>query len=268
MAGLLLAVLGAGYFAIRPSNDRDWAPDQAVLPWAEFAGRQVRVHNVRNLRYRSVSDYDLAYDDRTFDLDRLESAWFMVEPFAEFGGAAHTLLSFGFAGDEYVAVSVEIRKERGESFSPWKGLLRQFELMYVVGDERDLLGLRANHRHDDVYLYPVRAPRQRVEAVFVSMLERANRLRREPEFYNTLTSTCTTNIVRHVNELVPGRVPWSYKVLLPGYADELAYDVGLLATDLPFAEARRRFRINERAAAYADRDDFSAGIRRLDAAGR
>ena len=258
------AGLAAAHFSIRPSNDRDWSPDQAVLPWAEFDGRRAQVHNIRNIHYRSVSDYDVAHYDRTFDLDRLETVWFMVEPFAEFGGAAHTLLSFGFAGDEYVSISVELRKERGEEFSPWKGLLRRYELMYVVGDERDLLGLRANHRRDDVYLYPARAPRQRVEAVFVSMLERANRLRREPEFYNTLTSTCTTNIVRHVNQLVPGRVPWSYKILLPGYADELAHDIGLLATDLPLAEARRRFRINERAARYAGRDDFSAGIRRLE----
>lgn len=258
----MIAALTAGYFSIRPSNDRDWSPDQAVLPWTELDGRRAHVHNIRNLHYRSVSDYDLAYYDRTFDLDKLRSGWFVVEPFADLGGAAHTLLSFGFEGDEYLAISVEIRKERGEEFSPWKGLLRQFELMYVVGDERDLLGLRANHRHDDVYLYPVRAPRERLEAVFVSMLERANRLRRRPEFYNTLTNTCTTNIVRHVNQLVPGRVPWSYKVLLPGYADELAYEVGLLDTDLPFAEARRRFRINERAVRHAASADFAAEIRR------
>lgn len=260
----VIAALTVGYFSIRPSNDRDWSPDQALLPWAELDGRRVHVHDIRNLHYRSVSDYDLAYYDHTFDLDGLRSGWFMVEPFADLGGAAHTLLSFGFEGDEYLAISVEIRKERGEEFSPWKGLLRQFELMYVVGDERDLLGLRANHRHDDVYLYPVRAPRERLEAVFVSMLERANRLRRKPEFYNTLTNTCTTNIVRHVNQLVPGRVPWSYKILLPGYADELAYEIGLLDTDLPFAEARRRFRINELAATYADRENFSVEIRRLE----
>ena len=260
----MIAALTLGYFSIRPSNDRDWSPDQALLPWAEFDGRRVHVHDIRNFHYRSVSDYDLAYYDRTFDLDGLRSGWFMVEPLAELGGAAHTLLSFGFEGDEYLAVSVEVRKERGEEFSPWKGLLRQFELMYVVGDERDLLGLRANHRHDDVYLYPVRAPRERLEAVFVSMLERANRLRRKPEFYNTLTNTCATNIVRHVNQLVPGRVPWSYKILLPGYADELAYEIGLLDTDLPFAEARRRFRINELAARHSARADFSVGIRRLE----
>jgi uncharacterized protein DUF4105 len=221
----------------------------------------VRVHNVRYARYRSVDDYDVFWEDRSYDLDRLRSAWFVVEPFGEGRGAAHTLMSFGFAGDDYLAISVEIRREKGEAFSPLKGLLRRYELMYVIGDERDLVQLRANHRRDPVYLYPVRAPRERIEQMFLSMLRRANRLRQEPEFYNTLTNTCATNIVRHVNELVPGRIPFSYKVLLPGYADELAYELGLIDTDLPFAEAKRRFRIDDEARRYAGRDDFSQGIR-------
>jgi len=263
-AVLLLAagVLAFSIFGPRPSNDRDWTADQERLPSAEFSGRRVAVHNVRHARYRSVDDYDVAWEDRAYDLDRLRSAWFLVEPFgADWQGPAHTLMSFGFEGDDYLAVSVEIRKERGESFSPWKGLLRQYEIMYVVGDERDLIQLRTNHRRDPVYLYPIRAPRERIEQMFVGMLRRANRLREEPEFYNTLTSTCTTNIVRHVNELVPGRVPWSYKVLFPGYSDELAYDLGLIDTDLPFPEAKRRFRINDAALRAAGREDFSRRIR-------
>ncbi len=261
----LVLTAGALAFAVfgpQPSNDRDWTPDQARLPWAEISGRRVDVHNVRFARYRSAADYDVFWEDRSYDLDRLESAWFLVEPFErDWQGPAHTLLSFGFAGNNYLAVSAEIRKEKGESFSPWKGLLRQFEVMYVIGDERDLIQLRTNHRRDPVYLYPVRAPRERIEQMLVGMLRRANRLRDEPEHYNTLTNTCTTNIVRHVNELVPGRVPWSYKVLLPGYSDELAYELGLIDTDLPFPEAKRRFRIDDEALRAAGREDFSQRIR-------
>ncbi|HEX7182849.1 MAG TPA: DUF4105 domain-containing protein [Thermoanaerobaculia bacterium] len=266
-AALLLAA-GALVFALfgpEPSNDRDWTPDQERLPWAEFDGRRVDVHNVRFARYRSTDDYSLAWEDRSYDLDRLQSAWFVVEPFGtgagDWQGPAHTLMSFGFAGGDYLAVSVEIRKEKGEEFSPWKGLLRQYEVMYVIGDERDLIQLRTNHRRDPVYLYPVRAPRERIEQMFVGMLRRANRLRDQPEHYNTLTNTCTTNIVRHVNELVPGRVPFSYKVLLPGYSDELAYDLGLIGTELPFPEAKRHFRIDDDALRAAGRDDFSQRIR-------
>lgn len=236
-------------------------PDQARLPRIELDGRLLRVQNLRHARYRSTSDYDVAWEERTYDLDRLRSAWFVVEPFAGWEGLAHTLMSFGFEGEDYLAVSVEIRKEKGEEFSPWKGLIRQYELMYVLGDERDLIGLRTNHRRDRVYLYPVRAPRERLEQMLVSMLRRANQLAEEPEFYNSLTSSCTTNIVRHVNELVPGRVPWSYKVLLPGYSDELAYDLGLIDTDLPFEEAQRHFRIDEKAQRFGEGPGFSAAIR-------
>ena len=259
---LAAAVLAFSFFGPRPSNDRNWTLDQERLPWAVFSGSRVDVHNVRNFRYRSVSDYDAAWEKRSYDLNRLQSAWFLVEPFEpDWQGPAHTLMSFGFEGDEHVAISVEIRKERGEEFSPWKGLLRQYEVMYVVGDERDLIQLRTNHRRDPVYLYPVRAPRERIRQMFVSMLQRANHLRENPEHYNTLTNTCTTNIVRHVNELVPGRIPWSYKVLLPGYSDELAYELGLIDTGLPFPEAKRRFRIDDDALRAVGSEDFSRQIR-------
>lgn len=256
-------VLAFRIFGPRPSNERDWTLDQERLPWAEFKGRRVDVHNVRFARYRSATDFDVVWEDRSYDFDRLESAWFVVEPFEspDWEGPAHTLMSFGFAGGDYLAVSVEIRKEKGEEFSPWKGLLRQYEVMYVVGDERDLIQLRANHRRDPVYLYPVRAPRERIEQMLVNMLRRANHLRENPEHYNTLTNTCTTNIVRHVNELVPGRVPWSYKLLLPGYSDELAYELGLIDTDLPFPEAKRHFRVDDDALRAAGREDFSRAIR-------
>lgn len=265
LAALLLAagVLAFRIFGPRPSNERDWALDQERLPWADLKGRRVDVHNVRYARYRSTADYDVVWEDRSYDLDRLRSAWFVVEPFEspDWEGPAHTLMSFGFEGGDFLAVSVEIRKEKGEEFSPWKGLLRQYEVMYVIGDERDLIQLRANHRRDPVYLYPVRAPRERIEQMLVSMLRRANRLREKPEHYNTLTNTCTTNIVRHVNELVPGRVPWSYKLLLPGYSDELAYELGLIDTELSFAEAKRHFRVDDDALRAAGRDDFSKEIR-------
>ena len=245
---------------VRPSNTRDWSVDQQVLPTAEFNGPLVTIRNIRNFHYESTDRYTPAWYDKTFDLRKLESAWFVVEPFGS-AGAAHTFVSFGFGGNDFVAVSVEIRKEKGESFSPLKGMLRQYEVMYVVGDERDLIGLRANHRKDTVYLYPMRTTPERMRAVFTAMLQRANHLAQHPEFYNTLTNTCTTNLVRHVNQLVPGRVPLHFGVLLPGYSDSLAYKLGLIDTNLPFEKAREHFRINERAAKYADDPEFSLRIR-------
>jgi len=258
--GLLIPAM-ALWLSTRPSNDRRWSPDQAVLPWADVEGRLIHVHNIRNAVYRTAGDYDVHHYDKTFDLDRLRSVWFGMEPFSGSRTAAHTFVSFGFEGNQYLAVSVEIRKEVGETFSVIKGLLRQYEIMYVVGDERDLIKLRTNIRGDDVFLYPIRATRDAREKMLLSMLRRANRLRSEPELYNTLTNTCTTNIVRHVDEIAPGRIPWRYQVILPGFSDRFAYDLGLIDTGLSFEKARQWFRINERARKFADDPEFSARIR-------
>ncbi len=258
-----IALVGAGACAMQqPSLDRDWTGDQRLLPAAEFRGPLVTVHNVRNFDYRSESDFTPRYDDRTYDLRQLDSVWFVVEPFSGFAGAAHTFVSFGFSNGGYVGVSVEIRKEKGESYSPLKGLLRQYELAYVVGDERDLIGLRANHRRHDVYLYPVRTTRVAARQMFIDMLTRANKLRVEPEFYNTATNTCTTNIVRHVNTISGGRVPFHPAVLLPGYSDRLAYTLGLIDTSVPLEELRKRYYISDLARGAEDAPDFSSRIRR------
>lgn len=259
-AALVLLPFLYVWIAERPSNDRDWAPDQRVLPRATFAGNAVTIENVRHFRYRSESEFEPRYETRKYDLDRLDSVWFVVERFGSTPGIAHTLLSFGF-GEEHVAVSVEIRKERGETYSPWKGLLRRYELMYVVGDERDLIGLRTNHRRDIVYMYPVRTTREKMRQAFVGMLTRANGLAARPEFYNTLTSTCTTNIVRHVNTIAPRRVPFSYKVLLPAWSDHLAYELGLIPNELPFERVQSAHRIDQVAQRQPVGDDFSALIR-------
>lgn len=256
IAGYVLLVL-----LVRPSNERDWSSDQERLATADFSGDTVRVRNVRNAFYRSTTDFDVHWEDRSYDVRRLKSVWYVVEPFATWRGPAHTFLSFGFGEGEYVAISVEIRKERGESFSPLLGLLRQYELTYIVGDERDLIGLRANHRHDDVHLYPMRATHDEARALFVSMLERANALAAQPEFYNTLTNTCTSNIVDHVNLIAHNPITFSYKTVLPAYSDDLAFDLGMIDTDIPREQFRAAFRINDLAREYADSTDFSEAIR-------
>ncbi len=249
-----------------PSNDRDWTPDNARVPTARFHGDSVYVHNVRNATYRTPAYYTVRWEDRAYDLRQVERAWFLVEPFnRDWRGPAHTLVSFQFADGRFLAVSAEIRKEKGETFSPWKGLLRQFEMTYVVGDERDLVRLRTNYRRDPVYLYPGRADAGKVRALLVDMLTRANGLATRPEFYNTLTNTCTTSIVGHVNTISPKRVPFSVKVLFPGYSDRLAYDLGLIDTDLPFEQAREHFHVNAAALRWGDSPDFSQRIRGLPA---
>ncbi len=258
LAYLILIIL------VKPANDRDWTRDTQRTVNALISGDSVQIKNVRNAHYRSKTDYDVHWETRSYDLSKLESVWFMVEPFSDWRGPAHTLLSFGFSDGQYIGISVEIRKEEGESFSPVDGLLRQYELIYIVGDERDLIGLRANHRHDDVYLYKMRATPEQARKLFIAMLTRANDVAAKPEFYNTLTSTCTTNIVEHINVIAPGRIPFSYKTLLPAYSDELAFDLGLIDTQLPRNQFRSAHQINAMAKLHADSADFSEAIRKHD----
>jgi hypothetical protein len=182
-------------------------------------------------------------------------------PFANNKAIAHTLLSFGFEGDEYVGVSVEVRLEKGESYNAAVGLFGQFELMYVVADERDLLPVRPEHRGVDVLLYRTTATPAQSRALFLDVMNRVNELHDQPEFYDTFRNNCTTNIVRHINKLAPGRVPYDYRVLLPGYADHLAYDLGLIDNTLPFDEVRRRALVSDRILKYKDDTQFSSLIR-------
>lgn len=260
---VVITIVALAMIIVRPSNERDWALDQKVLSIADIRPPLVHVRNIRNFRYEAVDRYIPAYYDKTFDLRELDSAWFLVEPFGK-GGAAHTFVSFGFADRDYLSISVEIRKEKGESFSAWKGLLSQYELMYVIGDERDLVKLRTNYRKDPVHLYRIDASRERIETMFLAMLARANRLAQKPEHYNTLTNTCTTNLVRHVNEVTPKKIPFSPAVLLPANSDRLAYDLKLIDTSLPFELVRSRANINALAARYADDPQFSRRIRGLE----
>ncbi|MES2215797.1 MAG: DUF4105 domain-containing protein [Patescibacteria group bacterium] len=254
---------GLIHLIIRPSHDRDWSEDQALLPYAEITGDQVFIHNIRNFTYASTTSYTAHYYDKKFDLSKLKKVYYVVEPFSGFAGAAHTFLSFEFDGYQFMAISVEIRKEKGETFSALKGLFNQYELMYVIADERDVIKLRSNYRKDDVFVYPIRTTPEKARALFLDMIARANGIKEKPEFYNTLTNTCTTNIVSHVNKISPKRVPFSLKVLFPAHSDELAYKLGLIDTDLSFDEARMRYKINDRALKYADDPNFSVKIREI-----
>jgi hypothetical protein len=257
---VLLSVLIV-YVLVRPTNTANWSPDQQVLPSAVISGNVVTIDNVRNFRYTSENDYTPDYYTGTYDVSKIKTVDYIVEPFGDFSGAAHTFLSFGFEDGKYVAISVEIRKKKGQTFSPWLTFLKQYELMYVVADEQDVVKLRTNYRKDNVYMYPTRIDQTHAKQLFLSMIKRVNELHDKPEFYNLLTNTCTTNIVRHVNEISEVKVPFSYRVLMPGYSDKLAYDLGLLDTTLPYDKIRERYKINDKAMKYVDDKDFSTKIR-------
>lgn len=263
--GLAMAIIATAAFAwsrITPRNDRPWIPEQARLATASFEGNRVIIENVRNFDWTVAGHPEPRWEKRSYDLDAVESVWYLLSPFGErFRGPAHAFLSFGFADGTFVSISVEARKEIGETYSLMKGMLKRFELMYLIGDERDFIGLRSLRFAHDIYLYPVRATPEAARTLFVEMLEAANELAGNPSFYGTIRNNCTTRILLHANSVAPEPIPWGPRILLPGFSDALALEAGLLDTDLPIDEARTRHRINDIARAATGDSAFSLLIR-------
>jgi len=251
---------------IAPSNFRDWRPEQSVLPHAEFQGGQVTVHNVRNCKYFANDVYMVDYYDKTIDLEHVEGVDFIVVPFKGMAALAHVMISFQIAKPDgtrdHLAVSVETRKEREENYNPVKGSTNTYELMYVVADERDVIQFRTVYNGEKLYLYRTTASPEAAQALLTDVLARVNQVAKAPEFYDTLTNNCTTNIVRHVNRIKPNRIMTDYRALFPGYSDQLAYDEGLIERHGTFAETKELAYVNPLAQRYAGRDDFSELIRR------
>ncbi|MBL8351820.1 MAG: DUF4105 domain-containing protein [Burkholderiaceae bacterium] len=253
----------AWYFNLAPSNNRDWVTENARLPRATVAGKLVTVHDIRNFGYRSETDFTPAYYDKRFDLDQLEGVD-LVAVYWMGPHIAHVMLSFGFAGGDRLAISIEARKEKGEGYSTVNGFFRQYELYYVVADERDVIGLRTNIRNDppeQVYIYPLRGGREEARRLFMAYIDQINALAARPEFYNSLTTNCTTNIwvASRVNA---DHVPFSWKILASGHVPEYLYEQGRLAgADRPFAELQRQAFANGRAQAAGIGADFSRVIR-------
>lgn len=259
----LFALLLAWWSSIEPSNDRDWQPDMSRLPHVTREGDIIKVHNIRNFDYRSEFDYIPAWYDRSFDLRKLEGvdvvAVYWMGP-----AIAHVFVSFAFAGDEHLAISIEARKEKGEGYSTLKGFFRQYELYYVVADERDVVRLRTNYRRDppeDVYIY--RLSGRSLEdgrRVLQEYINKINDLNKDPEFYNTLTTNCTTNIWFH-SKVNPDHLPFSWKILASGYVPEYLHESGMLDNRIPFPDLQRRVHVNARAQAADAASDFSRRIR-------
>ena len=256
---LLTACVLGWWLSLEPSNDRDWEPSVAHPPVAQIDGDLVTISNVRNFDYRSEDDFSERWETRTWDLSKLRG----VDLFLSYWGSpwiAHTIVSWDFEGSEPLAISIETRKESHETYSAVRGFFRQFELYYVVADERDLIRVRTNHRGEDVYLYHLTMPPERARAVLLDYLREINELAEAARWYNAATHNCTTAIRYHIQQVAPEN-PWDWRILVNGRLDELGYERGQVDTSLPFDELRRRSHIVERARAADASPAFSARIR-------
>ncbi|MGB8175012.1 MAG: DUF4105 domain-containing protein [Pseudolabrys sp.] len=247
------------WILIPPSHDRPWRPDVAVMPRVVVDGDRVRITGVRDFDYRSVNDFKLHYEDREVQLSHLTGLDFFVSYWSE-GLVGHTFLSFIFDNAPPLSISIETRPEVGEGFNPIASLFKQFELIYVVGNERDLVRVRTNYRKETVYLYRLNSSPEHVRRLLLVYLERINELADRPEFYHLLSNSCTINIIRYAN--AAGRAgSFDIRHLLNGLIDSYLYHSGRVDTTLPFDELRRRSLINAVAQAADNAPDFSERIR-------
>jgi len=246
----------------RPSNDRKWSQNHAVLQTAEFDGNRVTVRNVRYSRYQSTEEYTTQYYDATFNLDDIRTLDLVMVPFQGLDRLAHVESSFGFADGRQIGLSIEARYEEGEKYDPAAAGMRQFELVYVLADERDMVRLATDVNKNDVYIYRLAFEPHEVRVMFVDALQRANQLAIKPEFYHPLTNSCVTNLIAHINKGRPNAVPREYRTFMPGLLDSYMYDLKLVATSAKtFKETKEMAKVNWLVERYGDLEYFSAGIR-------
>ncbi len=260
----VLSIFIVWQLSLEPATNSDWQEQLKVASTAEFNGDMVTVRNVRNFRYSPTeADIRPAYYDKIYNLQELERVWYVSEPFNEFKVAGHTFVSFEFKNGDFLAITIEARKTKDQTYSIWKGMLRTYPLMYIATDERDVVMLRANVRKDNVYVYPVKfSTPENKRLLLVGMLEKMNDLQKNPAWYNTFWANCTSSIVQHINKLSPGRIsPFSWQLWLTASADELALKHGLLDTNLSIEEARKKYSINKKSEEIGDVPSYSAYIR-------
>ena len=264
ITAIVLIWLVTRHLSLKPSNERSWVNDNKRMSTAEFNGDEVTIRNVRDFEWRSTRDYDEHWTDITLRLDQVAKIWFVLEYFdPNRRQMAHTILSFEMEDGRRIACSIEVRREEGEKYHPIKGMFRQYELIYVWATERDIVGVRTrcrrksvSHLFEAVVLGPDNERR-----MLESYLHRTNKLSEEPEWYNTITNTCTTNIVRHVNEVYPGRVPRAVAVLLPGLSPKLLHRNNLVRMRGTLEETLELSIIDERAKSWDGLADFGDWIR-------
>lgn len=258
----VLTVWLAWWLSQTPSLYRDWDPIDEILPEITWSGNVVTIDHIRDHNWKTDKEFIPGYQKGDYSLDDIEGLSYIITPFSDRDGPAHTMFDFSFSWGRHIVISGEIRKERGEDFEVIRGVLNQYELAYVIATEDDIIKLRTNYRKNHVYMYPIKTEKEKIQLLFRSMLIRADKLSREPEFYNTFWNNCTTSILSHVNALRIEKLDgWIY-TLLPSHSDEVIYNAGLIDTQLSLSGAREYYRIDEWARMVSGETSFSTLIRK------
>ena len=263
--GLLLVIGSASIFLFskKPSNQGDWAPEVALLPSAKRVGSMVSLYNIRSFRYDALSGAIMEqHFQQTISLEDICTVDLFVEPFSVFTGPAHTFLSFGLKDGEYIACSVEVRRENKQRHASfWLSLFNQYRLIYLLADEEDAVYLRSHIRKDSVYLYQLRLTAKQSRQIFLYFMDRMNGLQEVPEMYNIFVNTCTTNIWNHLNQILETKIPFHWSFVLPAFFPQYLIAHNLIETEgKPFLDFKRQHFINHRPKQYPHLS-FSEAIR-------
>jgi hypothetical protein len=261
IAASCLAIVLSLWMTNRPSNDREWIPEQARMVAADFDGDIVALRNLRHTVFDIEGNPNIRWYEKSYDLSMVSRMDFVLVPLSTWEGIAHTFVTFGFSDGEYLAISVESRREVDEEFAPVPGLFRKYELLYVMGDERDLIGKRLLIERCPVYILPIRASRDAIRELLVSMLTTADGLRDKPAHYNTLGRNCTTAIVRHMEDLQGKEQPFDLRILFPGYSAAFVYELGLIDVEGRKPDSWEQFRIQDDVSLELDGRTWSASVR-------
>lgn len=257
------------WIVFQPSHDRDWELGHESLPHITYTATssEIFIDNYRNFSWTGVKTADVNYETRTFNLDEMTGVDVFISHFDDFEGLAHIFLSFGFSRGERIVISLETRRESDEEFSPFLGILRQFEIIYVVGSEEDIVGSRTGHRDERVYLYPTKASPEQARELFNLLVSEINDVYKKPRMYNTLTHNCTNELTRLVEKMSSVNFPLTWKTILPGYFDEVLYEMELIDSEQLFAEVKMNHLIDNTKLS-AKSDSYSADLRSVISSGK
>lgn len=254
------------FIYLQPSNSRNWEVGYETLPSVTINENQVTIAKLRDYHYEPGKITSRGYLSKTFEVSELERVWFLfepfqIQPFTDFKGVAHTYLVFDFKNSDPVALSVEARREKGEQYSAWLGLLNKFELFYVWGTETDQTVRRVIVENNKLYMYPLQISKESAQGLFLELANATQRLESHPRFYNTLTNNCTNELAYNANKVRSGLFSLNLALFLPGYSVDELYKLGLIPTNLSKIGLNERYFISDLVKKLYLKEDFSKKLR-------
>ena len=230
----------------QPTLTKDWQASVAKLAYVDYDNDFVTIHNIRHFNYQTETEFTSHYDDKRFNIKQLNHMDYILSYWDGNLAVAHTMLSFGFSNGEHLAVSVETRLAKNQPQSGLYGLFKQYEVIYILADEADILRLRTNFRQEQVFVYPLNFSAKIRQAMFLKILERVNQLYQQPEFYNTMTQNCFTGLQTDFRNILPKETNlFDYRWFANGYSNEILYENAIIKSSLSFSEIQQRFHINQ-----------------------